>query len=827
MSLRLFVTPSAAEKVSERDDREALCADLADGWTLATDDAFACEPAKLRLIGRRFDYIVKLCRYQLPLDVCSCREEPCVCHDLRMHAQDKRGTLKIISARRRTPSDGTGDLVGALPRYYDTFEHHTEPLPLTDLGVMTSRWDKTHRIRAATRNQVMQRWKQLNTIRGWVAREHGAIVPLADYPWDPERLKEGQLVLFAESPASAASANTGLVYRLPKLDIALRVEDVGQTALVIDCGEEDPVRVERYLLQHAGKPLRLTLDREETDKQIGWERWTLEQAEKDERLCQLIAQPTLASRSVERTVEGFFNPDLDPGQQQVVRAALAANDVLVVQGPPGTGKTTAICEIIRQHLARDPGLKILLASQTHQAVDNVLLRLTEVDPDLPIARVASQTTVWKVNEKIRERYWVGNTEPWEPPVVHRALAYRNLIKAQTRAGDRDNDPVTVDVLRVQEDYLASVGPQQTLAERLAQARVIAGTCSAVSSNDIRDIEFGVGILEEAGKATPADSLTLMMRARRSILVGDTRQLPPHLWRPMRNALRNPHTLKSSNPNHSQETEEIRAMIEALGPTGQEREAAEQHTLFAHLAEQLHGTEHETTLPIQYRMLPEIGELVSQAFYRDIGGLQHGTRRPVDPRVAAFAGDVRVRLVDLPGREEHEHKSAMRIPEVEHVRRELKTLNDTAAQVDPPEDGPELLGVAVITPYAAQARQFEQRLQLEDYPALRVRIGIVDRFQGDEDQVVFLSMAATSAPGFLEIPNRINVAISRAQDLLVITTSLPAAMKGKIGIPFQDVASYIDWRVKAKDPGYQISRPNKQQQQPRAHSPVKQQGRVTV
>lgn len=825
MSFRLFVTPSAAEKVGDRDNREAVCADLGDGWTLATDDGFACEPAKLRLIGQRFNYIVKLCRYQLPMDLCSCREEPCVCHDLRMHPQDKRGTLKIIAAKPRSAGDGAGELVATLPRYYETFHYHTEPLPLPDLNVITDRWDRAHRIRAAAQNRVMERWMQLNTIRGWVAREHGAIVPLADYPWDPERLQEGQLVLFAESPTAATSANTGLVYRLPKLDVALRVEDVGETALVIDCGEEDLVRVEQYLLRHAGKPLRLTLDQDETDKQIGWERWTLEQAQQDERLCQLIAQPTLASCSVERTVEGFFNPDLDPGQQQTVRAALAAKDVLVVQGPPGTGKTTAICEIIRQHLARDPTLKILLASQTHQAVDNVLLRLTKVDPDLPVARVASQTTVGKVNETIRERYWVGNTEPWEPPVVHRALAYRNLIKAQTRAGDRHSDPVTAEVLRVQEDYLASVGPQQTLQERLAQARVIAGTCSAVSSNELREIEFGVGILEEAGKASPADSLTLMLRARKSILVGDTRQLPPHMWRPMRDALRNPHTLESSNPQHDGETEEIKEMIQALGATAQQREAAEQHTLFAHLAEQLHGTSFETSLPTQYRMVPEIGELVSQAFYRDIGGLQHGARPPVDPRVAAFAGEVRVRLVDLPGREQRENKSAMRIPEVEHLRRELKTLNDTALETGSAEDGPELLGVAVITPYAAQARQFEQRLDLSDYPALRVRIGIVDRFQGDEDQVVFLSMAATSAPGFLDIPNRINVAISRAQDLLVITTSLPAAMKGRIGTPFQTVAQYIDVQVKQHHSGYQISRPS--QQQPRARRPVKQPGRVTV
>ncbi|HEY7933599.1 MAG TPA: AAA domain-containing protein [Solirubrobacteraceae bacterium] len=797
--------------------------DLADGWTLAAQDWLSREPAKLRLIGREGHYLVKLCGYQLPQGGCVCGEDPCVCSDVKAHGLDEPWRLTVISAKRRTPSDGTDDEVARLPRYYEPFSYSPGRLDLDELEVMIARWDRAHRIRAASKNPTIERWMQLNTIRGWVARESGAIVRLADHPWDPVRLREGQLVLVTDGPSATATASAGYVYRLPNLDVPLRVEDVGQTELLIDCGEEDLVRVEEYLLRHAGRPLRLTIDREETDKQIGWEHWTLQQAQEDKRLCLLISHPKLAWSSPERAVESFFDPELDPGQQQAVRAALAADDVLVVQGPPGTGKTTAICEIIRQYLDRDPGLKIVLGSQTHQAVDNVLLRLTKADPDLPIARVASESTAGKIHQMIRERYWVGTTEPWEPPVVHRALAYRKFIRAQTRAGDRETDEVTTDVLRVQENYLASIGPQRTLEEKLAQARVIAGTCAAISSKELRDIEFGVAILEEAGKATPADSLTVMLRARKTILVGDTRQLPPHIWRPMREALRKPHTLKSKNPNHDQETSEIREMIQALGSTEKEREAADAHTLFAHFAERLHGTAHETTLPRQYRMLPEIGELVSHAFYQDIGGLEHGREEPIDPRVAAFAGDVRVRLLDLPGREQHERKSAMRIPEVDYIRRELKALNQTAASVAAPPDGPERLGVAVITPYTAQARQFEARLDLTQYPALHVRIGIVDRFQGDEDQVVLLSMAATTSPGFLEIPNRINVAVSRAQDLLVIATSLPAAMKGRIGPPFQTVVKFIDQQVKLKHAGYEIIRPTSSPH--RGRRGVQQPGRV--
>ena len=91
------------------------------------------------------------------------------------------------------------------------------------------------------------RWKELNEIRLFVAREHGAIVQLAEHPWDPERFAEGQLVLLTTSPGATAAAARDFVYRLPSLDVPLRVEDVGETELIIDCGEQDLVRVERYL----------------------------------------------------------------------------------------------------------------------------------------------------------------------------------------------------------------------------------------------------------------------------------------------------------------------------------------------------------------------------------------------------------------------------------------------------------------------------------------------------------------------------------------------------------------------------------------------------
>lgn len=806
------ITNRVTQTVSGLDrDYAPVCADLSEGWTLNARRELAKEPAKLQLIGRRYTYIALLGGYELPAWLCSCERDPCVCHDSALKPGDERGVLLLIGARRRVAWDGTDEEVLQEPRYYEPIRQAHEPLRSGDRDELTRRWQETHERRAARRNPLIERWKDLNEIRAFVAHEHGAIVALAEPAWDPERLAEGELVLRTKDAHAAASAARDFTYRLPNLDVGLRVEDMNEEGeLVIDCGEEDLIRIEQYLTSQDGKPLRLTLDQDETDRQIEREKWTLKEAERDERLRKLIAKPTLARTRYEHESPAPFNRKLDPGQREVVKAAGETLDVLVVHGPPGTGKTTAICEIVLQTLNKDPYAQVLVSAQTHQAVDHVLLAIAKEHPDLQVARVASVHTIDRVDEQVRERYWTEAKQPWPGPIVKRALAYRQLIESQTIAGDRSEDETMREVLAIQEDYLASIGPQKTPAERLAQTRVIAGTCAGVQSNkEVREMSFALAVLEEAGKATPPDALTIALRSRRMVMVGDSRQLPPHVWDPMREVLRKPADLKSENRHRQDQAAALRKKARALGDTREQREQADQETLFDHYAKHLKDTRSAARLTTQYRMVPEIGELIGEVFYWDIGGLQHGRKTPVDPRVQAYAKGTRVRIVDIPGREQYEGKSKRRDAEIAYIRTELKTLQEAAAatSTDPRTGAPQKLGVAVITPYAAQARRLRQSLNLSQYPDLKVRIGIVDRFQGDEDQVVIVSVTATTVAGFLKMPNRINVALSRAQDMLILTTSHQAAIDGKIGGPLQHVARFVQHRVESNTPGYEIVKPH--------------------
>jgi uncharacterized protein len=83
-------------------------------------------------------------------------------------------------------------------------------------------------------------------------------------------------------------------------------------------------------------------------------------------------------------------------------------------------------------------------------------------------------------------------------------------------------------------------------------------------------------------------------------------------------------------------------------------------------------------------------------------------------------------------------------------------------------------ILVVAPYNLQVRRLTRRLA-------PVRVGTVDKFQGQEAAVVIFSMCASSGDSsprgieFLFNRNRLNVAISRAETVAIVVAS-PALVK---------------------------------------------------
>ncbi len=179
---------------------------------------------------------------------------------------------------------------------------------------------------------------------------------------------------------------------------------------------------------------------------------------------------------------------LNTGQIEAVAKALAAPDLCLIQGPPGTGKTTVIAQICRR-LALS-GRRVLVASQSNLAVDNVLARL----PRTPAIRPLRVAKVEKVDEAFRDLMGSRVVSRWFEDIT-------SLCRERVAAGEAEEEALTQqrDALRrlkkihrdhaASLDALAAAGEEEQQAhERWEQAREAADEVSEAQATLARHRE---------------------------------------------------------------------------------------------------------------------------------------------------------------------------------------------------------------------------------------------------------------------------------------------------------------------------------------------------
>ena len=111
------------------------------------------------------------------------------------------------------------------------------------------------------------------------------------------------------------------------------------------------------------------------------------------------------------------------------------------------------------------------------------------------------------------------------------------------------------------------------------------------------------------------------------------------------------------------------------------------------------------------------------------------------------------------------EEVLKIKEIARTLLSSKRINSHGERVDVEEGD-----ILIVTPYNHQVRLLSDNLGAD------FNIGTVDKFQGREAPVVIISMASSNALSsprglsFLFDPNRLNVAISRAQSLAILIGS---------------------------------------------------------
>ena len=285
----------------------------------------------------------------------------------------------------------------------------------------------------------------------------------------------------------------------------------------------------------------------------------------------------------------------------------------------------------------------------------------------------------------------------------------------------------------------SVGKPWREVEEKAYAAFIAGTSGCVIGGTAWDFansgrvprqSLDLLVIEEAGQYSLANTIAVASSARNLLLLGDPQQLP-----------------QVSQGTHPEPVD-----TSALGWLIDGR-----HTLPAELG---------YFLDRSYRMHPSVCAAVSRLSYD--GRLQSlgtvTTARSLDGQLPG------VRVLSV----EHDGNSTDSPEEADAIVNEIRGLLGTAWT---DEKGIEPLAqqhVLVVTPYNAQVVTLRRRL--DSAGLTDVEVGTVDKFQGRQAPVVFVSMTASSADdvprgiAFLLNRNRLNVAVSRAKYLAVIVQS---------------------------------------------------------
>ncbi len=238
------------------------------------------------------------------------------------------------------------------------------------------------------------------------------------------------------------------------------------------------------------------------------------------------------------------------------------------------------------------------------------------------------------------------------------------------------------------------------------------------------------VIDEAGQFSLASTVAVAAAAHRVLLLGDPQQLP-----------------QVSQGTHPEPVD-----TSALGWVMQDASVIDPEAGYF--------------LAQSRRMRPEVAEAVSDLSYDGKLVAHPDTAgRHID---GVPAGIVPIALT-------HTGNSTSSLEEADVV---LDIVRDLLGRTWSPGDGTTRplteADIIVVTPYNAQQVTVEEALEAGGYGGIRV--GTVDKFQGQEAAIAILSLAASSgrdAPRgleFLLLQNRINVAISRAQHTAYIVYS---------------------------------------------------------
>jgi uncharacterized protein len=416
----------------------------------------------------------------------------------------------------------------------------------------------------------------------------------------------------------------------------------------------------------------------------------------------------------------------------------------------GDGKYRALQSLLRHELPRiqgvEPGEPIV--PEANQSVDDIIHAVANMDESYlflqgPPGAGKTYTGSHVIMELVKAGYTVGVSSN-----SHHAI--NNLLESVEKLAIKENFALrgAKKSTKGDSEYQGNVIQNVYKNEEIFEGgwQLVAGTAWLFSTGEM-DQQLDFLFVDEAGQVALANLLAMGTSARNIVLMGDQMQLAQ--------------PTQGVHPGRSGEST-LDYLLEGRATIPSERGIFLKDT---------------------YRMHPDICTFISEAVYD--GRLRsHKSTLPqrlvLNPYAHHALVPTGIQYIPV----DHDGCAQDSVEEAEIIRELYDNLLEQEYVGKDGETHPITMdNILVVAPYNMQVNRLKSILPKE------ARVGTVDKFQGQEAEVVLVSMATSNGDylprniEFLYSKNRLNVAISRAKCLAVMVAN-PALKAIKCSTPEQ-------------------------------------------
>jgi len=596
------------------------------------------------------------------------------------------------------------------------------------------------------------------------------------------KIKYDKKKVIFEKPKKSKFSDKDVLAYIYKVDNEYRTKDFGTI------NEINNNLIYLKLNENARKESIVELGLKSELTQITKYRNALEKIKSHPLRFYIFGEQKLPKLMIEDINRKFKNKGLNEKQKEAISKAIASENLFMIQGPPGTGKTSVICELAYQEISKNNN--VLISSESNDAIENALEKVLEDDIFYPVLYQSKNRQDQVVSEDLptesklgifykkrilnklqksidRNMHFIQKNTEYNSKKQKLELEYQIQLSESERTVNTIKymynqelkqlnqkykiDQNTIIFLDIQKDFFVElvkdVDCEPDLKEiYITKINIVGATLNQIdrASRELLDNkEFDIALVDEVSKATPIELNLAILNAKKIILVGDQKQLPPMLDRDILEEV------YEENYRGQDITK------------NQVRELYENETVFERLIK--NNPHAYVQLTTQYRMHQDIQEAINHFYDEKLScGLDDSER---ENQHQLFDSKNLVWIDTSSSKEIKQGTSFKNNDEKENIKIILEKLDQEYknSEFEP--------SVGVISFYGMQVNNLGEIGK--EFKNLNIDYGTVDTFQGQQRDFIIVSMVRSNDAkniGFARSLNRINVAFSRAKQLLVILGS---------------------------------------------------------